>query len=170
MKNSCFPSLSRIWGDVAEEMRIARNDNLQWRDARNFKPAYFAGEDVLRVANEACNMYLAKNAIFSRTAYQSIGQYETDVVDMMLALLNAPEGAGGSVSSGGTEIIIMCVKTAREWARDNRPAAGTPQILIPHTANAGFGRMSMAASAAAFSPSCAASATTCRISISPFPG
>ena len=56
MKNSRFPSLSRSWGDVAEEMRIARNDDLPWRDARNFKPAYFAGEDVLRVANEACNM------------------------------------------------------------------------------------------------------------------
>jgi len=138
MKNSRFPSLARSWDDVAEEMRAARQDDLPWRDARNFKPAYFAGEDVLQVANEACNMYLAENAIFSHTAYQSLGQYENDVVDMMLALLNAPEGAGGSVSSGGTESIIMCVKTAREWARDNRPTEGTPEVLIPHTAHPAF--------------------------------
>jgi sphinganine-1-phosphate aldolase len=138
MKNSRFPSLARSWEDVSAEMAAAHQGDAAWLEKRNFKPAYFAGQDVLDVANSATNMYLAENAIFSRTAYPSLGKYETEVVDMMLALLNAPPGAGGSVSSGGTESIVMCVKTARDWARENRPVAGTPEIVVPHTAHPAF--------------------------------
>ena len=138
MKNSRFPPLSKSWKDVESEMKAAQRGDMPWRDARNFKPAYFAGEDLLAVADRALNMYLAENAIFSRTAYPSLGTYEEDVVDMMLSLLNAPQGAGGSVSSGGTESIIMCVKSAREWACENRPTEGTPEIIVPHTAHPAF--------------------------------
>ncbi|MDA0231319.1 MAG: aminotransferase class V-fold PLP-dependent enzyme [Proteobacteria bacterium] len=138
MRNSRFPQLSRSWKDIETEMTAARESDMPWRDAHSFKPAYFGGEDVLEVANSALNMYLAENAIFSRTAYRSLGQYESDVVDMMLSLLNAPEGAGGSVSSGGTESIMMSVKTAREWARETRPVDGTPELIIPHTAHPAF--------------------------------
>jgi glutamate/tyrosine decarboxylase-like PLP-dependent enzyme len=45
------------------------------------------------------------------------------VVAMLLELLNAPAGAGGSVSAGGTESNMMAVKTARDWARVHRPDA-----------------------------------------------
>ena len=138
MRNSRFPALSRSWEDVESEMKTARERDMPWRDARNFKPAYFGGEDLLAVADGALNMYLAENAIFSRTAYPSLGQYEEEVVDMMLSLLNAPDGAGGSISSGGTESIIMCVKSAREWARENRSSAATPEIIVPHTAHPAF--------------------------------
>jgi len=138
MKNYRFPMLSKSRYEIEQKMRDARRDDLPWRDKRNFKPAYFAGVDVLEVANNATNMYLAENAIFSRTAYASLGRYESEVVDMMLALLGAPEGAGGSVSSGGTESIIMCVKSAREWALDNHPTKGVPEVIIPHTAHPAF--------------------------------
>ena len=138
MRNSRFPPLSKSWKDIESEMTAARRSDMPWRDAHNFKPAYFGGEDLLEVANGALNMYLAENAIFSRTAYPSLGQYESDVVDMMLSLLNAPQGAGGSVSSGGTESIIMSVKTAREWARETRPVGGTPELIVPHTAHPAF--------------------------------
>ncbi len=138
MRNSRFSPLSKSWEDVESEMKAAHLNDMPWRDARNLKPAYFAGEDLLAVANNAYNMYLAENAIFSRTAYPSLGQYENDVADMMLSLLNAPDAAAGSVSSGGTESIIMSVKTAREWARENRPTAGPPEIIVPHTAHPAF--------------------------------
>jgi glutamate/tyrosine decarboxylase-like PLP-dependent enzyme len=138
MKNTRFPSLSRSRKDIESEMRAAHLEDMPWRNARNFKPAYYAGDDVLAVANGAFNMYLAENALFARTAYPSLAKYESDIVDMMLSLLNAPDGAVGNVSGGGTESIIMCVKAAREWARDQRPGARAPEIIIPHTAHPAF--------------------------------
>ena len=62
MRNSRFPSLSKSWEDVESEMKAARRADMPWRDAHNFKPAYFGGEDLLAVANGALNMYLAETA------------------------------------------------------------------------------------------------------------
>jgi sphinganine-1-phosphate aldolase len=41
---------------------------------------------------------------------------EAEIVAMTLKLFNNPNGAG-TMTSGGTESIIMSVKTHRDWAR-----------------------------------------------------
>lgn len=41
---------------------------------------------------------------------------EAEVVAMCLKLYNNPNGAG-TMTSGGTESIIMAVKTHRDWAK-----------------------------------------------------
>lgn len=41
---------------------------------------------------------------------------EAEIVSMCLKLYNNPNGAG-TMTSGGTESIIMAVKTYRDWAR-----------------------------------------------------
>jgi sphinganine-1-phosphate aldolase len=41
---------------------------------------------------------------------------EAEIVSMCLRLYNNPNGAG-TTTSGGTESIIMAVKTYRDWAR-----------------------------------------------------
>jgi len=41
---------------------------------------------------------------------------EAEIVSMCLRLYNNPDGAG-TMTSGGTESIIMAVKTYRDWAR-----------------------------------------------------
>lgn len=42
---------------------------------------------------------------------------EAEIVAMCLQLYNNPNGAG-IMTSGGTESIIMAIKTYRDWARD----------------------------------------------------
>ena len=41
---------------------------------------------------------------------------EAEVVSMCLRLYSNPDGAG-TMTSGGTESIVMAVKTYRDWAR-----------------------------------------------------
>jgi len=41
---------------------------------------------------------------------------EAEIVAMTLKMYNHPDGAGAT-TSGGTESIIMAVKTYRDWAR-----------------------------------------------------
>jgi glutamate/tyrosine decarboxylase-like PLP-dependent enzyme len=138
MTNRLFPQSGRSWDDVKADMEASRRDDLPWRDARIFKPAYFAGEDLVRVANAAYDMYISDNALYGGTSYPSLGRYESDVVAMLLELLDAPESAGGSVTSGGTESNMMAIKTSRDWARENRPAAREPEMLLPRTAHPSF--------------------------------
>jgi len=42
---------------------------------------------------------------------------EAEIVAMVLKLYHAPEGAAGTMTSGGTESIIMSIKAYRDWAR-----------------------------------------------------
>ena len=42
---------------------------------------------------------------------------EAEIVSMCLKMYRAPEGSAGAMTSGGTESIIMSVKTYRDWAR-----------------------------------------------------
>ena len=51
MKNSRFPQLSKSWKDVESEMKAAQSGDMPWRDARNFKPAYFAGGGLTQKAS-----------------------------------------------------------------------------------------------------------------------
>jgi len=138
MTDRRFPECGRSWDEVRREMETARQGDLPWRHARIFKPSYFAGEDIVGVANAAHEMYISDNALYGGSSYPSLGRYETEVVAMLLDLLNAPEGAGGSVTAGGTESNMMAVKTARDWARMHRPQARAPEIVLPRTAHPSF--------------------------------
>lgn len=42
---------------------------------------------------------------------------EAEIVSMCLRMYNNPDGAG-TMTSGGTESIVMAIKTYRDWARE----------------------------------------------------
>ncbi|KIJ07716.1 hypothetical protein PAXINDRAFT_182408 [Paxillus involutus ATCC 200175] len=55
---------------------------------------------------------------------------------MCLRMYNNPQGAG-TMTSGGTESIVMAIKTYRDWARDVKGIT-EPEMVIPATAHAAF--------------------------------
>jgi glutamate/tyrosine decarboxylase-like PLP-dependent enzyme len=73
------------------------------------------------------------------TVYPSARLIENQVVGACLDLLHAPEGAVGTATAGGTESVMLAVKTARDYAaRVRGPKAGRPKMLLPVTAHACF--------------------------------
>ena len=138
MSKTAFPTERCGRDELERRMASLRHDDAPWHSGRSFKPAYFAGDDVLDVAHEAFGMYIDENALYSRTSYPSLHRYEVEVVDMLLDLMHAPDAAGGSTTSGGTETNIMAVKTARDWAKEHRPAATAPEMILPRTAHPSF--------------------------------
>lgn len=123
---------------LRSELAAARAGDARWNDLRNLRASYFAGDDVVQVATEAFSTYFGMNALYGAVAYPSLRQLEAEVVEILLRLLRAPNGATGSITTGGTESIFMAVKTARDWARDQRPAVANPTIVVPRTAHAAF--------------------------------
>ncbi len=138
MTRTDFPARGRGWQAVAAEMEEGHAGDLPVHNARQFKPAYFAGDDVLEVALKAFEMHAEANVLYSASAYPSLARYEAELVDMVLGILHAPEGAGGSVTSGGTESNMMAVKTARDRARAERPDITRPEMVVPQTAHPSF--------------------------------
>ena len=139
MSHNQIPPHGHSWEKVKAEMEAAQKDDLPWHSERMFiGGSYFGGDDVVEVANEAYQMYINYNALYATKIFPSLVRYETDIVGVLLEMMNAPMGANGSTTTGGTESLIMAVKTAHAWAHDHRPGATVPEIVVPHAAHPAF--------------------------------
>ena len=138
MSNRQFHNSGWTHSQVLEDLKITQESDFSWNDPHNLKASYFAGEDVVEVAKEAFNLYMSDNAIYGASLYPSLPQLEVEVVDMVLELLNAPDSATGMLTTGGTESIMLAVKTARDWARSEKPQITQPNIVLPDSAHPAF--------------------------------
>lgn len=120
-------------------MSEMRRDDVEWRRGRSALHVYYAGDEVLQIARDAYAMFMSENAL-APAAFPSLARMEQAILDASLALLNAPPAAAGSLTSGGTESIILAVKAARDWslARDPRRDSTSCEILLPRTAHPAF--------------------------------
>ena len=82
-------------------------------------------------------MFFSENGL-NPTAFPSLRELETQVVAMVASLLNGDGEVVGNMTSGGTESLLMAVKTAREWARAHRPEIQSPEMILPLTAHPAF--------------------------------
>lgn len=140
--NSRFAMAGQSWEELRGELeaRRAAARDMAWTSARNLKASYNAGEEVSRVGWDAYTLFNGDNFLYSTSLYPSLTEIGAEVVAMGLELINAPEGAGGTVTTGGTESIILAVRTALNRARDRRSFSGTPRIVMPRNAHAAFNK------------------------------
>jgi glutamate/tyrosine decarboxylase-like PLP-dependent enzyme len=122
-------------------MRELAARDVKWRDGRTGMYVFNAGEDVERVKKAAYAMFSEENGL-GPMAFPSLARMEREVVAHALALLHAPEDAGGAMTSGGTDSIVMAVKTARDYARSHR-LEGQGNLVTPFTAHPAFHKAAM---------------------------
>ncbi|MGW4228122.1 pyridoxal phosphate-dependent decarboxylase family protein [Streptomyces sp. NPDC004980] len=122
--------------EVLAELRALRESDAPTRGGRTFAYVYDAGLDGLdELAAEAYTAFATVNGL-DPTVFPSVARLENDLVAAVAALLGAP-GAQGTFTSGGTESILLAVKTARDHARTVRGVTD-PQLVLPSTAHAAF--------------------------------
>ena len=112
--------------------------DADWQGGRTWSLIYPAGEDVDAVLREANNLYMFENAL-NPFRFPSLRQMEADVVSMTTHLLHGGDEAGGAMTSGGTESILMAVKTARDRGRAEKGVTH-PQLLAPVSAHPAFAK------------------------------
>ncbi len=123
--------------NVLQAMRTARQQDVRWQEGRAFSLVYQAGEEVASLLKEAYTMFFSENGL-SPMAFPSLRKFEAEVVSMTAHLLGGDEEVGGSMTSGGTESILIAVYAAREWARRHRKHIRRPEIVLPATAHPAF--------------------------------
>jgi len=123
--------------DLLAAMQTARQSDIRWQEGKAFSLVFLGGEDVTEVAKEAYNLYFSENGL-NPGAFPSLRRFETEVIGMAAGLLGGDENTAGNMTSGGTESILMAVKTARDWARAHRPHLHRPEIVLPLSAHPAF--------------------------------
>lgn len=120
--------------DVAARLRALQDGDLPVHGGRTLAYVYDSGlADVDRVAREAVAAFAGSNGL-DPTAFPSLLQMENDLVGFAARLLDAPDTVVGTITSGGTESVLLAVQTAR----DARPDVERPVMVLPSTAHAAF--------------------------------
>ena len=113
----------------------SREDILDFEQRLMAGGTYPAGDDVMEVAKEAYLRFFSTNPLYS-SIFKSLAQMEREIVEMTAGLMHGPN-ATGSVTSGGSESILMGVKIARDRARALHPEITEPEVIIPFSAHPG---------------------------------
>ena len=121
--------------EIFQTLESYKGDDLDWKSGRVMGYVYEPGEKAKNVINRAYTMYLSENALDPLT-FPSLLRLENEVVAMTAGLLNSPPEVVGNFTSGGTESLMLAVKTARDFARATRPHIKEPEMVLPITAHA----------------------------------
>lgn len=93
--------------------------HTRWEDGRVSGAVYHGGEDLVKLQTEAFGKFTVANPIHP-DVFPGVRKMEAEIVSMVLSIFNAPEGAAGVTTSGGTESILMAVLSARNKAYAER--------------------------------------------------
>ena len=120
--------------DPLARLRELQAADLPVQGGRTLAYVYDSGlPEVDRIGREAVAAYAGSNGL-DPTAFPSLLAMENDLVGFACDLLDAPQSAVGTVTSGGTESCMLAV----QGARDSRPDLTRPNVVLPDTAHAAF--------------------------------
>jgi len=132
-----LPERGEAWPTLRKRLTDLGSQDVDWRGRRAAVYVFHPGEDVLEVAKQAYVLYQSENAL-GPAAFPSLRRMENDVVSIAIGLLNGPAEATGNMTSGGTESILLAVKSCRDAASARGVEVRGAKIVLPRTAHPAF--------------------------------
>lgn len=128
---------------VIDMLKEEKEKDAKWQ-GKCSGTVYIAGsesEGHFSLINEACSMFAHTNPLHT-DVFQSVVRFEKEVVAMTGALLGSriKESGGqicGNMTSGGTESILMAVKTSRDYMKAKKGIT-RPEMVIAESAHSAY--------------------------------
>ncbi len=129
---------------VAKEAILQMMEDLQRQESQRWQEGYVSGAVYhgdaawIDFLNRVYALHSQVNPLHA-DLWPSAAKYEAEVVSMTAAMLGAQPGDEicGTVTSGGTESILLAMLAYREWARDKK-GIRRPEMIAPVTAHVSF--------------------------------
>lgn len=140
-----IPEKGRKKNDIVKELSaMAQEENAKWQTGQVSGTFYHAGDEHRAFLNKVFSLFSHANTI-QFDLCPSMFKMESEIISMTAKMLNAdavkahnPEDqVCGTMTSGGTESILMAMKVYRDWARAEKGITA-PEIIMPHTAHPAF--------------------------------
>lgn len=142
-----FPLGGRGWEDLKAEMTGRTKGDVDWRKGRTPLFVFYCDDETYEVGKKAFFEFFTENALGGKRAFHSIGGMERDILDFGLSLFDAPAGAEGAFTTGGSESIFLALKAARDKLRAEkgfRPGEDRLNLVMGITAHPGFDKAAQA--------------------------
>ena len=124
---------------LAEMERLCAIEQARWKDGYVSGGVYHGDETHVDFLNRVYAINSQSNPLHA-DVWPSTTKFEAEIVSMTAGMLGADktdDNIVGTLSSGGTESILLAMKTYRDWARDKQHITA-PEIIAPTTAHAAF--------------------------------
>ena len=141
-----IPDQGRHPSEILNEMEaIAELEQVRWKEGYASGAVYHGDVDHINFLNRVYAMNSQSNPLHT-DLWPSSAKYESEITAMAARMLGAEPTADrsdadqqicGVVTSGGTESILLAMKTYRDWARDQKKIT-QPEMIVPVTAHAAF--------------------------------
>ncbi len=122
---------------ILKQLQSFHDDDTNWHEGRTFSLVYHAGDEHTEFLKKAYSIYFHQNGL-NPSAFPSLRQLEAEVVSMAANLLGGGAAAAGTMTSGGTESILMAIKTYRDRARALHPEITKPEMIVPVSIHPAF--------------------------------
>ncbi len=135
-----MPERGMDQGAVLEMMEdIQKKESKTWEKGFVSGAVYHGDKDHIGFLNRVYALHSQSNPLHA-DIWPSASKYEAEVVSMTADMLGAGRTRDeicGVVSSGGTESILLAMKTYRDQARKEKKIR-KPEIVVPSTVHAAF--------------------------------
>lgn len=135
---SRLPAAGRDRAEILAEVgRLHDLERLRWQSGYSSGAVYHGADEHIEFLNSAYALHSQSNPLHP-DLWPSALKFESEIIAMTATMLGGTPGdVAGTVSSGGTESILLAMKTYRDWARERKGIA-RPEAILPATAHAAF--------------------------------
>ncbi|XP_055917558.1 sphingosine-1-phosphate lyase [Eupeodes corollae] len=110
--------------------------NYDWQDGRVSGTVYGYDPDVVDLITKVYGKASYTNPLHP-DIFPGICKMEAEVVKMISTLFNGDENTSGTMTTGGTESILLACKAYRDYAREVKGIT-KPNMIVPKSAHAAF--------------------------------
>jgi glutamate/tyrosine decarboxylase-like PLP-dependent enzyme len=136
-KRASIPKEGQDKAALLEALAEMKKGDADWRAGRTFSLVYHGGDEHLAFLKEAHNTFFSENGL-NPMAFKSLKRMEAEVVQMTASMLHGGPETVGTMTSGGTESVLLAVKACRDRARKLKPWIKEPEMVVPATAHVAF--------------------------------
>ncbi|MCP3922775.1 MAG: aminotransferase class V-fold PLP-dependent enzyme [Desulfobacterales bacterium] len=141
---STLPLEGRSREDILREMEeLNKKEESKWKEGYVSGAVYHGDKEHINFLNKVYAISSQSNPLHS-DLWPSASKYEAEIISMTSDMLGARYSESdicGCVTSGGTESILLAMKTYRDYAEDKK-GIKKPEMIVPVTAHAAFDKAS----------------------------
>lgn len=114
----------------------AELDRRHWEEGKITGAVYIGERDYLALIGRIYGQFAYFNPLHG-ALHPATRQMDAEVIAMVLRMYSGPSSSCGAFTTGGTESILMAMKTYRDWGKATK-GISHPNIVVPLTAHAAF--------------------------------
>lgn len=137
MPRPALPARGLASDEIVASLEARAQTDVDYKGGRTWSLVYWVNDAHHALCERAQSLFMDTNAL-NPMAFRSLKQMEHEVVQMTAGLLNAPDTAVGTMTTGGTESLLLAVKTYRDRARRKRPWVLRPNMVVPASIHVAF--------------------------------